>query len=314
MKILITGCAGFIGSSLTAHLLRQDATVIGVDSFSTGKIEFLPKESDKFILVRTNILSDSFYEMVGQVCPDWVIHLAANADVRHGLDDPVRDLHQNTIATSRVLESMRRLKSPRIIFTSTGSVYGETKTHPTPEDAPFPIQTSLYAASKLAAEALISAYCIGYGFTGVVLRLSSVLGEHYTHGHIVDFFNQLQKFPSRMHVLGDGMQRKQYVYVGDVVSAIDTIMEHRGSRTFRVFNVGGDNHVLSVYESAQLVAKSMGIRCPPITFSGGRGGWIGDIPHIELDCSRLQALGWRSSVSIEEAYGRTVTFLQGDGI
>src|SRR5205823_5590372 len=143
---------------------------------------------------------------------DVVFHLAANADVRHGLEHPQRDLEQNTVATSTVLEAMRAAGVTSIVFASTGSIYGEPDVFPTPEDSPFPVQTSLYAASKLAGEGLISAYCHGYGFTGAIFRFVSILGERYTHGHVYDFVRSLRSDPTRLTVLGDGRQEKSYLY------------------------------------------------------------------------------------------------------
>ena len=151
---------------------------------------------------------------------DWVFHLQANADVRRGLEHPARDLEQNTIATSKVLEAMRAAGVTQIAFSSTGSVYGEPAVFPTPEDAPFPLQTSLYGASKLAGEGLIAAYAAGYGFTGVIFRFVSILGERYTHGHVYDFFCALKRDPTRLRVLGDGRQEKSYLYVQDCLDAI----------------------------------------------------------------------------------------------
>ena len=149
-----------------------------------------------------------------------MFHLQANADVRHGLERPRQDLEQNTIATATVLEAMRAEGVTRIAFSSTGSVYGEPEVFPTPEDAPFPLQTSLYGASKLAGEGMIGAYAHGFGFTGVVLRFVSILGERYTHGHVYDFYCALKRDPHRLRVLGDGRQEKSYLYVEDCIDGI----------------------------------------------------------------------------------------------
>src|SRR5262249_54570563 len=148
---------------------------------------------------------------------EFVFHLAANADVRFGTNHPRRDLEQNTIATFNVLEAMRANGIAKIAFSSTGSVYGEAKTIPTPEDAPCPVQTSLYGASKIAGEGLISAYCEGFGFQGWIFRFVSVLGPRYTHGHVFDFFRKLSADPTRLEVLGNGTQRKSYMHVNDCV-------------------------------------------------------------------------------------------------
>jgi UDP-glucose 4-epimerase len=236
---------------------------------------------------------------------DWVFHLQANADLRRGLEHPRRDLEQNTIATSNVLEAMRARGVTQIAFASTGSVYGEPTVFPTPENAPFPIQTSLYAASKLAGEALIAAYATGYGFTGVVGRFVSVLGERYTHGHVLDFYRALKRDPTRLRVLGDGRQEKSYMYVGDCIGALLTAAaRHEGDSGAYVYNLGTDETML-VDESVALIAEHMSLS-PEVEHTGGRRGWVGDSPLIRLDTTRIRALGWRPQLTIEQALARTL--------
>src|SRR6202030_4391243 len=187
MRAFVTGCAGFIGSSLTDRLLASGCTVVGIDDFSTGQHRFLDSaaKNARFRLVEGDLLDTGALQaaMRGADC---VFHFAANADVRHGTEHPRKDLEQNIIATHNVLESMRSNGIGKIAFASTGSVYGETTVFPTPEDAPFPVQTSLYGNSKVAAEGLISSYCEGVGFQGFIFRFVSILGERYTHGHVFD--------------------------------------------------------------------------------------------------------------------------------
>jgi UDP-glucose 4-epimerase len=230
--------------------------------------------------------------------------MAANADVRHGLEDPSRDLHQNTIATFTVLEAMRAAGATQILFASSGSVYGEPEVAPTPEDCPFPVQTSLYGASKLAGESLIQAYCEGYGFTGVILRFVSVLGERYTHGHLIDFTRALRDDPTALTVLGDGRQRKSYLYVGDCVRAVVMLANRAAGPRVAAYNLGTDE-VSDVDTSVRAVCRHLGVE-PRIDHTGGVRGWIGDSPLIHLDCSRLRALGWRPELTIAEAVGRTL--------
>ena len=190
--ILVTGCAGFIGSNLVDRLLLLGYSVIGIDNFSTGKRRFLLNafSSHKFSLYEIDILDFNRLKDIF-IDANFIFHLAANADVRFGTDHPRKDLEQNTIATYNVLEAMRVNGIKKIAFSSTGSVYGEASVIPTPEDGPFPIQTSLYGASKAACEGLISAYCEGFGFQSWIFRFVSILGERYTHGHIFDFYQNL---------------------------------------------------------------------------------------------------------------------------
>jgi UDP-glucose 4-epimerase len=238
---------------------------------------------------------------------DCVFHLAANADVRFGTDHPRKDLDQNTLATFNVLEAMRASGMRRIAFASTGSIYGEAGIFPTPEDAPFPVQTSLYGASKLAAEGLIEAYCEGFGFQGYIFRFVSILGERYTHGHVFDFYRQLRADSSRLHVLGDGKQRKSYLYVQDCIEAILLATQKAESRV-NIFNLGTDEYC-QVDESIDWICAHLGVS-PRRIYAGGERGWVGDSPFIFLDCSRIRALGWQPRVSIHEGVIRTVQYLE----
>jgi UDP-glucose 4-epimerase len=238
---------------------------------------------------------------------DFVYHIAANADVRFGTERPNRDLEQNTVATSNVLEAMRANGVKRIAFPSTGSVYGEPSVFPTPEDAPFPIQTSLYGASKLACEGLISAYCEGFGFEGWIFRFVSVLGERYTHGHVFDFYKQLRSDPTRLHVLGNGRQRKSYMHVQDCVDAMFLAVDKARDKV-NIFNLGFDGYT-EVMDSVGWITAHLGLQ-PKITFSGGERGWIGDNPFIFLDTKKIRSLDWRPKLDIREGIIRTLDWLR----
>ncbi len=308
MRAFVTGAAGFIGSSLVDRLLAEGHDVAGYDNFSTGREEFLSGAlvSPRFRLCCGDLLDSDSLARAMEGC-DQVIHLAANADVRFGTQHPRKDLTQNTIATSNVLEAMRECGIRRIAFSSTGSVYGEAPVIPTPEDAPFPVQTSLYGASKLAAEGLIAAYCEGYGFEAHIFRFVSILGERYTHGHIVDFHAQLREHPEELRVLGDGTQRKSYLYVQDCISAIFLALEKARGHV-NVFNLGTDEYC-RVNDSIGWICGRLGLS-PRLCYSGGDRGWPGDNPFILLDCSRIRTLGWKPQLSIREAVLRTVDYLE----
>ena len=248
-RACITGGAGFIGSNLADRLHADGTEVVVVDNFRTGRPEFLSRLEGKtgFTLVRGDVRDPDVIGRAVEGC-DWVFHLQANADVRGGLDHPVLDLEMNTVSTSRVLEAMRKAGVRNILFSSTGSVYGEPEVFPTPEDAPFPLQTSLYGASKLAGEGLIAAYCEGFGFTGIICRFVSILGERYTHGHVYDFFLSLRRDPTRLRVLGDGTQTKSYLYVQDCLGAMLRAVEvHSGTPGAHVYNLGTDETVTVKY-------------------------------------------------------------------
>jgi len=313
MRIFVTGVAGFIGSNLCDRLLADGHSVVGWDNLSTGKVAFLEtaRRSSNFRLVRGDNLDVSELGAAMNGC-EIVFHLAANADVRFGLEHPERDLQQNTIATANVLEAMRINGIKTIVFSSTGSVYGEATVIPTPEDAPFPIQTSLYGASKLACEALIQAYCEGYGFEGYIFRFVSILGERYTHGHVIDFYRQLKSHPDFLEVLGDGSQRKSYLYVGDCVEAILHVVGRRtareGKRCVRVYNLGTDEYC-TVKDSVGWICQEMGVH-PEIRYSGGDRGWIGDNPFIYLDTRKIRSAGWSPVFTIENSVRATARWLE----
>lgn len=308
MRCFVTGCAGFIGSNLTDRLLAAGHEVIGYDNFSTGHEEFLvdARARPGFRLVQADLLDLPAVTAAMAGC-EFVFHFAANADVRFGTQHPRRDLEQNTIATWNVQEAMRINGVRRIAFASTGSVYGEPNTFPTPEDAPFPVQTSLYGASKLAAEGLIAAYAEGFGGTAHIFRFVSVLGERYRHGHVLDFYKQLRTHPDELHVLGNGRQRKSYLHVADCLDAILTAIEEPHARV-TILNVGTDEYC-EVNDSIQWICAALGVQ-PRITYAGGERGWIGDNPFIYLDCTRLRGLGWQPRLTIREGVLRTLGYLR----
>jgi UDP-glucose 4-epimerase len=308
MNYFVTGGAGYIGSNLVDRLLEEGHSVAAYDNFSTGQMKFLEAalQNPNFKLVRGDTLDLESLTQAIRGC-DFVFHLAANADVRFGTQHPRKDLEQNTIATYNVLEAMRANSIRRIAFASTGSIYGEPEVFPTPEDAPFPVQTSLYGASKLAGEGLIEAYCEGYDFQGYIFRFVSILGERYTHGHVFDFYRSLRKNPNELHVLGDGRQRKSYLYVQDCIDAMLTVIGNAGERV-NIFNLGTDE-TCEVRDSIRWITESLGVR-PELIFAGGSRGWIGDSPFIFLDCSKVRALGWQPKLSIQEGIIQTLKYLQ----
>jgi UDP-glucose 4-epimerase len=307
MRFFVTGASGFIGSNLVDRLLREGHEVIGFDNLSTGREVFLQgaSASPRFRLVRGDLLDAA---VLGEAVAgaEVVVHLAANADVRFGTDHPRRDLEQNVVATHNLLEAMRVGGVRRIAFSSTGSVYGEASVFPTPEDAPFPVQTSLYGASKLAAEGLIAAYCESFGFQGTVLRFVSILGRRYTHGHVFDFCRALRRDPNNLKVLGNGEQRKSYLEVDDCIEAILAVLA-RPDDKFAVFNLGTDEYC-TVRDSIGWICRRLGL-APTLHFTGGKRGWIGDNPFIFLDCRKIRAIGLAPRHSIREGVERTVEYL-----
>jgi len=310
LTAFITGAAGFVGSNLTDRLLALGYDVVGFDNFSTGRIQFLScaLKNPRFRLHRGDLLD--LEALTGAMAgADFVYHLASNADVRCGTQHPRKDLEQNAIGTWNVLEAMRTNNVRRIAFASSGSVYGEPEIFPTPEVCPFPIQTSLYGASKLAAEGFIQAYSEGFGIEAWIFRFVSLLGPRYSHGHVIDFYRQLREHPDVLNVLGDGLQRKSYLYIGDCIEAI-LIATRQASAKVNIFNLGTDQ-ACAVNDSIGWICEHLGLS-PRLMYSGGKRGWIGDSPFILLDCDRIRSLGWSPALSIQQAVVRTVEFLEGN--
>lgn len=305
---IVTGCAGFIGSNLVDRLLALGYKVVGVDNFSTGQHRFLENAlaQPNFQLYEVDLLN---LERLKEIFNggEAVFHLAANADVRFGTEHPRKDLEQNTIATYNVLEAMRFNGIKKIAFSSTGSVYGEAPVVPTPENGPFPIQTSLYGASKAAGEGLISAYCEGFGFQAWIFRFVSILGERYTHGHVFDFYQKLKADPTRLAVLGNGKQRKSYLYVQDCIDAILLAML-KATDKINIFNLGVDSYC-EVNDSIGWICNELGVQ-PKLEYSGGDRGWIGDNPFIFLDTKKIQSLGWKPKCDIRDGVIKTVEYLR----
>ncbi len=313
MKYLVTGAAGFIGSSLVDCLLARGHEVIGVDNFSTGLKEFISVAhgNPRFSFIEGDLLEPKLlWSAFSGV--EAVFHLAANADIRGGLSDPRRDLQQNTIVTFNVLEAMRKAGVRRIIFSSTAAALGEPEVFPTPENCAIPAQTSLYGASKMACEGLISSYCEGYGFEGYVFRFVSLLGPRYPHGHVFDFVRKLRDDPNRLLILGDGQQRKSYLHIEDCLDALLLICEDKRTakgprRSFEVYHLGLPEYC-RVEQSARWISAELGLT-PKFEFSGGERGWIGDNPFVFLDVSKAMAVGWKPKHGIEQSVRETARWL-----
>ena len=301
--VVVTGGAGFIGSHVVDALVARGARVRVIDDLSSGFRQFLNPAADlcEASLLETDRIAAVF------AGAQQVFHFAANADVRRGLEQPRRDLEQNVLATHNVLEAMRVHGVARIAFASTGAVYGDAALLPTPEDAPFPVQTSLYGASKVAAEGLLSAYAHGYGFRADIFRFVSMLGPRYTHGHVFDFWRKLKQDATRLEVLGDGKQQKSYLHVADGVRAILLCVE-RDAGPVNIVNIGHHDW-LTVMDSVRIICRELGVS-PALSFTGGDRGWVGDSPKILLDTTRLCSLGWEPSVALPDAIVETLQFLE----
>lgn len=297
MKVLVTGGLGFLGGHMiTAYAsLGHEVTCFDVDG---GR-----QHPQAAHYVVGDLLSRHLNALDHAVeGHDLVVHCAANASVRGGVDHPALDLQQNLIGTSNLLEAMRQdTFRARLIFASSSAVYGNPTIVPTPEDAVTSEQTSMYGASKLAAEALISAYCHGFGLRATILRFAPLLGEGYHRGFVYDLWRKIRANPECVEVLGDGKQRKAYVYVKDAVQAA-LIADQNQTGPVGVFNVGNDSPV-SVDEALNWICDELAAT-PKREYTGK--SWAGDKPVTWLDATRIRALGWQPTVTIEDAVRRTV--------
>lgn len=307
MKALVTGGAGFIGSHIVDELIRRNNEVVVYDNFCTGFGQHLePAVSEGRIrLIEGDILEASRLTKAMEGVTR-VFHLAANADVRGGQIDRNVDLQQNVIGAHRVLEAMKAVSAKEIVFTSSATVYGEPDRFPTPEDYA-PLQTSLYGASKLAAEAIIQAYGEYFGIRSYVFRFVSWIGERYSHGVIFDFVNKLRANPGELEILGDGSQKKSYLHVEDGIRGIFLALE-KMTALKNVINLGHVEY-MNVKNLAEIVCEELGLSEVAYRYTGGPRGWLGDSPFVHLDISKLQSIGFQPRISIEEGVRRTVKYL-----
>jgi UDP-glucose 4-epimerase len=292
VRCFVTGGAGFIGSHMVDRLIEDGHSVIVYDNLSLGREDFIRHHypSARFRFVRADVL-DFERLQEAMTSAELVVHLAANSDIIRSARDSRIDLEQGTIATYNVLESMRNNEIKKIIFTSSNVVYGEARTLPIPEDyGPlFPI--SMYGASKLACEGLISAYCHNFNFQSWIYRFANVTGPRVTHGVVLDFYRKLRTNPRELEVLGNGKQAKPYIEVHDVVDGM--LYGFANSEQWvNYFNLGTEG-LTAVTVIADAVIETMGLRDVTLKFTGGVRGWPGDVPRVSLDMGKLRSLGWK---------------------
>ena len=292
-SILITGGAGFIGSHLVKALLAKNDVAV-LDNFSSGRREYLAEHSSNpgFRLIEGDLLSPGVLdEALSSV--EMVFHLAANPDVKLGAENTRVHLDQNVLATYNLLEAMRKSGVKRIAFTSTSTVYGEAAEVPTPEDYGPLLPISLYGASKLSCEALISSYCHTFDMQSWIYRFANIVGERGTHGVLVDFIRKLRNNPAELEILGSGRQRKSYLEVSDCIQAMLHCVEHSDGQ-INVFNIGTED-CIDVTEIADIVCRLMGLDGVHYRYTGGFDGrgWKGDVKIMQLSIERIKRLGWR---------------------
>lgn len=304
MRIIVTGGAGFIGSHVVDRLMAANHEVIVLDDLSSGNAQFIAphRNHPNFQFHKVDLLHEPISEFFRGVEEVW--HLAANPEVRLGAENTRIHLEQNILVTYNVLEAMRLNAVPRIIFTSTSTVYGEAKQLPTPEEYPT-IPISLYGASKLAGEALIASYCHTFELNAWIYRFANVIGKRSSHGVIYDFIQKIRRNPRELEILGDGTQTKSYIYVTDCIEAMLAGLHTpaqaatAGAERVKIFNIGTTD-MITVTRIAELVCAAMGV-APSFSFTGGDRGWKGDVPLMLLDASKLRNLGWQQLYTSETA-------------
>ena len=309
-KVLVTGGAGFIGSHLVEALMARRTNICVFDDLTAGTPQNIKPwlKDPSFNFIKGDLLRSADLAKIEKTRFETVFHFAANPEVRAGLTNPDVHFQQNVVATHNLLEAVRKAENkPTLIFTSTSTVYGEPTKIPTPEDyAPLkPIST--YGASKLACEALISAYAYTYGFKAIIYRLANIVGPRSQHGVIYDFIQKLQKNPNELEILGDGTQNKSYLHINDCIEAILLGLE-KSTEQVEIYNVGSEDQI-DVKTIAEIAAEKMGLQHVKFKFTGGVDGgrgWKGDVKNMLLDVSKIKSLGWKPKLNSKQAITKTV--------
>lgn len=307
-KILITGGAGFIGSNLVDRLMENGNRVLVFDNLSSGKMKFIKHhlENPDFALMKGDLLD---HEAIERACKDadMVYHVAANPDVKLGASDTKVHFDQNILATYNLLEAMRKTGVGKIAFTSTSTVYGEASIMPTPENYGPLIPISLYGASKLACEALITSYSHTFDMQAWIFRFANIVGPRSTHGITVDFIKKLKENPLKLEILGDGKQEKSYLHVSECVNAILFAIE-KSNEEVNIFNIGSED-TISATRIGKVVMQEMGLSDVEFIYTGGSRGWKGDVPRMRLGIEKLKAIGWKPAYTSEKSIRDTTKAL-----
>lgn len=298
MRYLITGGAGFIGSNLTNQLLSRGKNSVTVfDNFSAGKKEFL-RQKNGLEIIKSGIENTSRL-MKAMKGKDVVFHLASNSDISKAAAEPSIDFYQGVMLTHLVLEAMRKCDVKRIIFPSGSGVYGDAGSTLLKEDYPYRIPVSPYGAGKISSEAMIAAYSAMFGIKASVLRFANVIGRHQTHGVIYDFIKKLRRNSYELNVLGNGRQRKSYIYIDDILNAL-LLIEKKQKKNYDYFNVSTGDY-RTVKQIADAVVKEMKIKNVKIKYGEETTGWKGDVPLIKLSSEKIKSFGWKPVYTSKQA-------------
>lgn len=303
-KYFITGGAGFIGSHLVDKLIEQGNEVTAYDNLSRGKVDYIKHHFDNknFKFIEADLLNlDKLNESIQG--HDLVYHLAANQDLRIALKDTSVDLYQEAVVTYNVLEAMRRNGINKIIYTSSGTVYGDTPVIPIPENYGPTLPISLYGAGKLAGEALITAFCHTFDMQSWIYRFANIIGPRATHAVMYDFVNKLRENPHELEILGDGTQERPFLHVQECIEGMFFGFEHANERV-NLFNLGCESYT-DIRTVAEILVEEMGLNNINFKFTGGKRGWPGDVPQVRCNIDKIKALGWQPKLTSDEAVRRT---------
>lgn len=316
-KVFVTGGAGFIGSHIVDALLGEGRSVTVFDNLSSGHEKFVQPHLGKanFKFVRADLLDADRLkaEVAGH---DLVWHLAANTDIPGGFTNTDLDLKNCVIGTYNVVEAMRTTGVQRMLFSSTGAIYGELcRVEFSNETAGPLLPLSLYAAGKLGSEAFISAYCSLFGLRAWIFRFGNVIGNRMGHGVIHDFIEKLKRDPKHLEILGDGRQDKNYFLVEECIAGMAHAFRAApmtAEKPVDIFNLGADS-LTGVKTIARVVIEEMGLKDVKITYTGGERGWPGDQPQVHIASTKMHALGWKAKLSSDEAVRLAVQRMIADG-
>lgn len=300
--IFISGGAGFIGSHLAARLLARDSLrrLVIFDNFSSGSDAHLAHvRSDPRVEIVRGDLKDKDAVIAAMRGCEVVAHLAANPDIAKAVTQPDIDFWEGTYLAQNVIEAMRITGARRLLYTSGSGVYGENAAVAFREDHGPCAPISTYGASKLACEALISAYVHMFGLTARAFRFANVVGPRQTHGVGYDFVRRLLADAVSLRILGDGSQSKSYIHVDDILNAV-LLADERCEARYDVFNVATGDYI-TVREIADLACEVCGLEGVRYDFTGGDRGWKGDVPIVRFDCGKIQSLGWRCARTSAQA-------------
>lgn len=308
-NILITGGAGFIGSHIVDNLLMMGRSVVVLDNLSSGRMDFLNQhlKNPNFKFIKGDLLIEEDLDKAFDKTIDTVIHLAANPDISMGIKDPTVDFNQTINATFKILLKMKGKEIKKIIFFSGSGVYGDVGNKFTAENFGPLLPVSMYGASKLAAEALISAFSHLFGIKAWIFRPANIVGDRATHGVVFDFINKLKNNPKMLTILGDGNQSKSYIYIDDVLSALWLVL-NIANQQYNIFNLTS-NSFITVNEIAETVIAVLGLNKVKIVHTKGKVGWPGDIPKVRLSSKKMDDLGWKPKYSSSEAIRKTAQVL-----